>query len=66
VRTPGSRKSFIDVMENVFAGVHISTDDETPRGVADSDLRARPWLSGLTMTAVRVRLSREDEDPPEK
>jgi hypothetical protein len=52
-------------MENVFAGVHITTEDETPERNVESDLRARPWLSGLTMSAVHVRLSRDDDDPPE-
>jgi hypothetical protein len=62
VRGPGYKKSYVDVMENVFGGVRISTDDEIRGRAGKANLRARPWLSGLTMSAVRVRLTRDDED----
>jgi hypothetical protein len=61
VATPSYKKPFIDMMENVFAGVHISTDDETAGRADDSEPGPRPWLSGLTMSKVHVRLSRDDE-----
>ncbi len=55
----GHTKPFIDVIENVFGGVHISTDDETGGSVNEPDLRARPWLAGISLAAVHVRLTRE-------
>jgi hypothetical protein len=69
MRTITYKKPFIDVLQNVFGGVHILTEDQTS-SVDDTDLRARPWLSGLTMSDVHVRLSREDdprdEEPPKR
>ena len=59
-------KTYIDVMENVFGGVRISTEKE-PRTVArEPDLRGRPWLTGVSMSEVHVRLADEadDEDEP--
>lgn len=55
----GHTKPYIDVMENVFGGVHISTDDERGGSANELDLRARPWLSGISLAAVQVRLTRE-------
>ena len=56
------RKTDIDVMENVFGGVRLMPEDE-PRSRAGIDLRGRPWLTGVTMSAVQVRLADEpDED----
>jgi hypothetical protein len=52
-------------MENVFVGVRILTDDETRGPGSKADLRARPWLAGLTMSAVRVRLTRDEEEEGE-
>jgi hypothetical protein len=66
VRGPRYKKSYIDVMENVFGGVRISTDDEIRGRAGKADLRARPWLSGLTMSVVRVRLTRDDEEDDEE
>jgi len=56
-------KPFIDVMENVFAGVHISTDSDPRSREHESDLRGRPWLTGVSMSAVNVSLSDEEDDP---
>ena len=47
-------------MENVFGGVRISTEDEA-RERMDSNIRARPWLAGLTVTAADVRLIADEE-----
>lgn len=55
----GHTKAYIDVMQNVFGGVHITTDEDVDR--SDEDFRPRPWLLGISMSAVRVRLGREDE-----
>ena len=54
-------------MENVFGGVRISPDNEPRSSAYREDLRGRPWLTGVTMSATRVRLAderddREDED----
>ena len=56
-------KPYIDVMENVFGGVHITTDREPKSGDREPDLRARPWLTGVSMAEVNVKLSKDDEDP---
>jgi hypothetical protein len=48
-------------MENVFGGVQVTTDEETHGSSADHDPRVRPWLAGISMAAVQVRLAREDE-----
>ena len=59
------RKPDIDVMENVFGGVLIMPED-APRSRASVDLRGRPWLTGVTMSEVQVRLADEpDEDGDE-
>ena len=59
------RKPDIDVMENVFGGVRIMPEDE-PQIACRLDLRGRPWLTGVTMSAVQVRLADEpDEDEDE-
>ena len=54
-------------MENVFGGVRLSPDDEPSTPDSGTDLRGRPWLTGVTMSAVHVRLADEkdekDEDP---
>jgi hypothetical protein len=58
-------KPYIDVMENVFGGVRISPANE-PRGSAiQPDLRRRPWLTGVTMSSVHVRLAEDGEDDRE-
>jgi hypothetical protein len=59
------RKTYIDVMENVFGGVRISPDDEPRSDVFRKDLRGRPWLTGVTMSAVHVTLADEDEEDGE-
>ena len=56
------RKTYIDVMENVFGGVRISTDKEPRSRAPEPDLRGRPWLTGVSMSKVKVRLA-DDEDP---
>jgi hypothetical protein len=62
VRNLGGKKPYIDVVENVFGGVRISTEDEAGGQTPESDIRARPWLSGLTVSAADVRLI-PDEEP---
>jgi hypothetical protein len=60
---PGAdRKTYIDVMENVFGGVRLSPDDEPRPRVSRNDLRSRPWLTGVTMASVHVTLADDDED----
>ena len=59
-------KPYIDVMENVFGGVRISPDDEPRSPESRTDLRGRPWLTGVTMSEVQVRLADEDEDEDEE
>jgi hypothetical protein len=55
-------KTYIDVMENVFGGVRISSDDE-PRSLAfRKDLRRWPWLTGVTMSSVHVTVTDDDEN----
>jgi hypothetical protein len=61
VRNLGGKKPYIDVMENVFGGVRISTEDEVPGGTPDSDFCARPWLAGLTVSSADVRLLADEE-----
>jgi hypothetical protein len=60
------RKTYSDMVENVFGGVRISPDDE-PRSHVFRNLRRRPWLTGVTMSSVHVTLADEtdedDEDP---
>jgi hypothetical protein len=57
------RKPDIDVMENVFGGVRIMPDDEPQSRISDVEPRARPWLTGVTMSAGQVTLADEtDED----
>ena len=56
------RKPYIDVMENVFGGVRISPADEPRSHVFRADLRSRPWLTGVTMSAVQVRLTDSETD----
>jgi hypothetical protein len=56
------RKPFIDVMENVFGGVRIMPEDEPISRASGRDPRARPWLTGVTMSAVQVRLADEPDD----
>jgi hypothetical protein len=59
------RKPDIDVMENVFGGVHISTEDEVRDRAPEPEIRPRPWLAGLTLSTVHVTLAR-DEEPDSK
>jgi hypothetical protein len=59
------RKTYIDVMENVFGGVRISPDDEPRSDVSRSDLRRRPWLTGVTMSSVHVTLAADDDEDDE-
>jgi hypothetical protein len=57
------RKTYIDVVENVFGGVRISPDDEPRSEVSRKDVRRRPWLTGVTMSEVHVTVAdEEDED----
>lgn len=63
---PGRKKPDIDVMENVFGGVHISTEDEVRDHAPEPDIRPRPWLAGLTLSAVQVTLEPDEEPDPEK
>jgi hypothetical protein len=50
-------------MENVFGGVRISTDKEPRSRASEPDLRGRAWLTGVSMSKVKVRLADDDEDP---
>jgi hypothetical protein len=59
-------KPYIDVMENVFGGVLISPDDAPRSPDSRTDLRRRPWLTGVTMSAVQVRLADEQDEDPEE
>jgi hypothetical protein len=61
VKNLGGKKPYIDVMENVFGGVRISTDDEVRGRTREAYIGARPWLAGLTVSAVDVRLLSEEE-----
>jgi hypothetical protein len=58
-------KTYIDVMENVFAGVRISPDDEPRSRVSRNDLRSRPWLTGVTLSSVHVTLTDDDDEDDE-
>jgi hypothetical protein len=58
-------KPDIDVMENVFGGVRISTDGDPRSLQTEPDLRGRPWLTGVSMSEVQVSFS-DDDDSPEK
>jgi len=60
------KKAYIDVMEKVFGGVRISPDDEPRPDVSRSDLRSRPWLTGVTMSSVQVTLAEENEKDDEE
>ena len=62
-RVTGSdqKKPYIDVMENVFGGVRISTDKEPRSRDIEPDLRGRPWLTGVSMSRVKVRLAEDDD-----
>jgi hypothetical protein len=62
VNNLGRKKLYIDVVQNVFGGVRISTEDEVRGGTSESDIGARPWLAGLTVSAADVRLL-DDEEP---
>jgi hypothetical protein len=57
------KKPYIDVMENVFGGVHISTEKEPQSRASDQEVRRRPWLTGVTMSAVQVSLDDDEDDP---
>jgi hypothetical protein len=60
------RKSDIDVMENVFGGVRISPDDEPRSQGFPTDPQRRPWLTGVTVSSVRVEpaddADKDDQD----
>ena len=58
-------KPYIDVMENVFGGVKISTDRDPRSAEPEPDLRPRPWLTGVSLSEVHVSLA-DDEDDPER
>jgi hypothetical protein len=66
VRPPGHRKPYIDVMENVFGGVRISTEDDRRRRALDQDFRVHPWLAGLTVSEVEVGPPDDEDDPDER
>jgi hypothetical protein len=55
------KKTYIDVMENVFGGVRISTDKEPRSPDIEPDLRGRPWLAGVSMSRMKVRLAEDDD-----
>ena len=59
------RKTYIDMVENVFGGVRISPEDEPLSRVLSKDIRGRPWLTGVTMSSVHVTLA-NDEDPEDE
>ena len=54
-------KPYIDVMENVFGGVQITTDSEPGAREPEAELRGRPWLTGVSMSDVHVKLTDDDE-----
>jgi hypothetical protein len=56
-------KTYIDVMENVFGGVRISTDKDPRSRDPEPDLRGRPWLTGVSMSEVNVTLADDDDEP---
>jgi len=62
VRGTDRSKPYIDVMENVFGGVRISTDNDPRSRQPEPDLRGRPWLTGVSMSEVNVKLADDDED----
>jgi hypothetical protein len=66
VRPLGQRKPYIDVMENVFGGVRVSTEDDRRVRVFEPDFRVRPWLAGLTVSEVEVGRLGDDEDPDDR
>ncbi|MGH9310694.1 MAG: hypothetical protein ACRD1U_15065 [Vicinamibacterales bacterium] len=66
VMDPVRKKPDIDVMENVFGGVHISTEDEVRDPAPAPEIRARPWLAGLTLSAVQVTLAADEESESKK
>ena len=49
-------------MENVFGGERISTEKEPRSRSGEPDLRGRPWLTGVTMSAVHVTLTNDDDE----
>ena len=63
--TSDDRKTYSDMVENVFGGILISPDDEPPSHGFRKDLRGRPWLTGVTMSSVHVTLADDDEDDDE-
>ena len=66
VGTGDDRKTYIDIMQNVFGGVRISPEDEPPSRVVSKDIRGRPWLTGVTMSSVHVTLANEEDPEDEK
>ena len=60
------RKPYIDVMENVFGGVRITTEKEPRARALEPDLRPRPWLTGVTFSAVQVKPAKDPKDPREE
>ena len=56
------RKPYIDVMENVFHGVRITTEKEPRAHAPEPDLRRRPWLTGVTMSDVQVKLTKDEDE----
>jgi hypothetical protein len=48
-------------MEHVFGGVRITTDDEVRNHGNEPDFRARPWLSGLSISSSRVTFPDHDD-----
>lgn len=65
VGSSDDRKTYIDMVQNVFGGVRISPEDEPRSPVVRRDIRGRPWLTGVTMSSVHVTLANE-EDTEEK
>src|SRR5687768_8276817 len=65
VRTLGQKKTYIDVMENVFEGIRISTEESDVRSFRD--LSARRSLGGFRVFSVEVnRASHVDESDRKK
>jgi hypothetical protein len=65
VSSDDDRKTYFDMMENVFGGVRISPDDEPLSHASRKVLRGRPWLTGVTMSSVHVTLADDNEEDDE-
>jgi len=61
VGTEHKRKPYIDVMENVFGGVQITTDKEPRARTTTPDLRGRPLIGDVNLSSVQVKTEEEDK-----